>query len=283
MEKQRGGEASARRRFGAAVSGMADRSCSSDLCSNWCDGGADRARQKKTATGCADAWRCAGDGKAAAGAELRLATPVRPKRQRRAGLAGDAPPLPRGSPLRPPQPAVQRPADGVEVRTQMQRRMPSSQRDGHAAPSFRVTHRFAAALASRLLGGFPHHGVPLQQGFATWPCYRDRGCGTLSPRLTSSTTLCPLRASWREGSRSPPRMASSCNTATSFGLSVRPHPLSNFTIQGRQTARRVHTDCCCTLPYLVVMDSAVVAVKVNLAFGQILLETQYKTDTGPRI
>jgi hypothetical protein len=102
MEKQRGGEASARRRFGAAVSGMADRSCSSDLCSNWCDGGADRARQKKTATGCADAWRCAGDGKAAAGAELRLATPVRPKRQRRAGLAGDTPPLPRGSPLRPP-------------------------------------------------------------------------------------------------------------------------------------------------------------------------------------
>jgi hypothetical protein len=65
-------------------------------------------------------------------------------------------------------------------------------------------------------------------------------------------------------------MASLCNAATSFGLSVRRHPLSNFTTQGRQTARRVHTDCCCTLPYLVVMDSAVVAVEVNLAFGQIL-------------
>jgi hypothetical protein len=92
------------------------------------------------------------------------------------------------------------------------RQMPSLQRDGHARRRF-VTHRFAAALASRLLGAFPHHGAPLQQGFATWPCYRDRGCGTLSPRLTSSTTLCPLRASWREGSRGTPRAASLCNAA----------------------------------------------------------------------
>ncbi|KAJ4988406.1 hypothetical protein SVAN01_06023 [Stagonosporopsis vannaccii] len=38
----------------------------------------------------------------------------------------------------------------------------------------------------------------LEPGFATWRCYHARGCGTASPRLTSSTTLLPSRASyWR--------------------------------------------------------------------------------------
>lgn len=49
------------------------------------------------------------------------------------------------------------------------------------------------------------------QGFATYRCYHARGCGTASPRLTSSTTPFPSRAAYWRSWRGTSHSASSCN------------------------------------------------------------------------
>jgi hypothetical protein len=100
------------------------------LYSNWCDEGTHRARQKQVPAGSADGcmamcWgRSAGaTGKAKAGAQLRLATPVRPRRRRRSGLASGQPHPCTAVVLAghtPIESATQRQADAVAMRTQTQ-------------------------------------------------------------------------------------------------------------------------------------------------------------------
>ncbi|KAF2849655.1 hypothetical protein T440DRAFT_122960, partial [Plenodomus tracheiphilus IPT5] len=84
-------------------------------------------------------------------------------------------------------------------------------------------------------------GGGLQQGFATWRCYHGRGCGTASPRLTSSTTLLGLRASYWGEQRGTTHAALSCNAACIFRsictAAVRFRPRR---YQGSKTARRLH-------------------------------------------